>query len=247
MGKNNKKLRIAAYVDGFNFYHALRDKPKRWPYKRPSPCRKYRWLNLKTIVSNTPFMNRYELKKIYYFTALATWKPSRVKRHQEYIKALKSEGIEIVYGEFKVKDKRITIRDKDKNAAAKVDFTMHEEKRTDINIAVKLLEDAFNDVYDAAIVATGDTDLIPAIQAVKKNFSSKKVFALFPPFRSHRDIKKVVDEDMGLKPKHLKAAQFDDILMCGDRIIAAKPEKWVEEDEHDDKQEAKFLSVSKNC
>ena len=47
-------------------------------------------------------------------------------------------------------------------------YLTHKEKRTDVNIALKLFCDAIDDLYDKALIISADSDLIPAIQAVNK-------------------------------------------------------------------------------
>jgi len=49
-------------------------------------------------------------------------------------------------------------------------YQTYEEKRTDVNIAIKILEDAFLKKYDRAIIMSGDSDIVPSIESVKKNF-----------------------------------------------------------------------------
>lgn len=45
-------------------------------------------------------------------------------------------------------------------------FQSHEEKMGDVNIAVELLSDAEDDVFDTAIIASTDSDLTPPVTAV---------------------------------------------------------------------------------
>ena len=42
------------------------------------------------------------------------------------------------------------------------------KKKTDVNIATHLICDGIADLYETAIIVTADSDLIPAINAVKK-------------------------------------------------------------------------------
>jgi len=58
-------------------------------------------------------------------------------------------------------------------------FSTHEEKRTDVNIALKLLGDAFDDLYDKAIIISADSDLLPVIQSVHKYFPDKEIGVMF--------------------------------------------------------------------
>ena len=44
----------------------------------------------------------------------------------------------------------------------------YEEKETDVNIAIAMLTDAVRDVYDIALLVSADSDLRPAVGAVKR-------------------------------------------------------------------------------
>ncbi len=50
----------------------------------------------------------------------------------------------------------------------------HEEKQTDVNIAVLLMKLAFEDKYDTAIIISGDTDFSLAIVEIKNLFPRKR-------------------------------------------------------------------------
>ena len=59
----------------------------------------------------------------------------------------------------------------------------YEEKMTDVNIAVQLLSDAFDDRFDTAIIVSGDSDLTTPIQRVRERFPTKRLIVAFPPNR----------------------------------------------------------------
>jgi len=46
-------------------------------------------------------------------------------------------------------------------------FNIPEEKKNDVNIAVHMIKDAIYDKCDRFIVVSGDSDLVPAVKAVK--------------------------------------------------------------------------------
>ena len=60
----------------------------------------------------------------------------------------------------------------------------YEDKMTDVNIAVELLGDAQDDVFDTAIVISGDSDLSGPIEPVRRRYSGKRVIVDFPPDRA---------------------------------------------------------------
>jgi len=46
-------------------------------------------------------------------------------------------------------------------------FNVPEEKRIDVNIAIHMIEDAIDDKCDRLIVVSDNSDLVPAVKAVK--------------------------------------------------------------------------------
>jgi uncharacterized LabA/DUF88 family protein len=201
-------VRVMFFVDGFNLYHAI-DKKKEY--------HKYKWLNLKRLCEC--FMTkREEIGGIKYFTAYSTWRPDSMQRHMVYVKALRTIGIEPIFGKFRWKDRKC-------KHCGKI-FIAHEEKRTDVNIAVTLLADAMLDNYDKAIVISADADLIPAIQTVKSNFPDKNIGIVIPIGRSAEELEGIVDFHMRLKEKHLKLSQFEDSIDLGNGVLLKRPESW---------------------
>ena len=54
-----------------------------------------------------------------------------------------------------------------------VEVMKTEEKGSDVNLAVHLLNDAWLNVYDSAIVVTNDIDISEAMRLVKRQMSKK--------------------------------------------------------------------------
>ena len=158
----SEKKRVIAFIDGFNFYHSI---------EQDSTLKQYKWSDLKKLIG-TYLGSHEQLTDVYYFSALCNWDNGKRDRHKKYIKALKSTGVKIVLGKFKKKSTRCKI--------CKKRYYTREEKRTDVNIAIHLLQLAYEDSYDTAILMSGDTDLIPSITAMKNRFPEKKVGMLFP-------------------------------------------------------------------
>ena len=155
--------RVCAHIHGFHLYHAidnLRDN-------------RLKWLNLRLLIENFTKPDVHSIEKIYYFSAYATWKEQAYHRHLAYTKALKHTGIETVMGQFKEKDRAC------KKCGAK--WKGHEEKETDVKIALQLLDDAYQDKYDTAIIVSQDSDLFPAIRLVKDRFPDNRSKSLHRP------------------------------------------------------------------
>jgi hypothetical protein len=55
---------------------------------------------------------------------------------------------------------------------------------TDVNIAVELLGDAYQDKFDTALLISADSDLTTPIEKVHLLFPKKRVISVFPPNRA---------------------------------------------------------------
>src|SRR5687768_8821288 len=78
--------RVACYVDGFNFYHGLKEHTK---------CRPYRWLNYRALVESL-LLPGHSLEQVVLFTSLPPWSAGKRKRQETYLAALETVGVEIV-------------------------------------------------------------------------------------------------------------------------------------------------------
>ena len=68
----------------------------------------------------------------------------------------------------------------------KTQWITHEEKQIDVNMALQILDDAYNDKYDVAFIMSGDSDIVPAIKAVKRKFPDKKFLAVLPRLQAKK-------------------------------------------------------------
>ncbi len=154
------------FVDGFNLYHAV----DRLGHDH------LKWLDLWRLVEAFAPAPAFELSGVIYCSAYATWKPDRYARHREYVRALDSVGVTALLGQFK-KRRRSCHR-------CRSAWTAHEEKESDVSLAVEMVARSFADEYDSAFLVTSDSDLAPAIRTVKSYFPTKVVRVLIPPGQS---------------------------------------------------------------
>jgi uncharacterized LabA/DUF88 family protein len=164
--------RAYVYVDGFNLYYGL---VKGTPYK---------WLDIRSMVAQLipPDMT---IDKIRYFAAAVSARPSDQDIHvrqQTYLRALRTTpNLEIHLGTCLQSRARMMRPD----LSGTVEVFKTEEKGSDVNLATYLIVDAFDDVFDSAVVVTDDSDFVTPILAVRKRFS-KQVRVLSPRGRSRR-------------------------------------------------------------
>lgn len=206
--------KIVFFVDGFNLYHALDHFPSGPDHSR---YHKYKWLSLAKLAS-LYVTKKDRIEEILYFTTLATWDPAKVARHKTFIKAQENEGVTVVYGEFKRKEKRCPL--------CHTNFWTFEEKQTDVNIALRLFQLAVQDRFEKAIIISGDTDLIPAVKAVKATFPGKQIGVVLPIGRASEDFKKEADFHYKMKEKHLQSSRYADTIALTDGTVLTCPPRW---------------------
>lgn len=63
-----------------------------------------------------------------------------------------------------------------------------EEKKTDVNISIRMIGDCVQDKTDSLVLVSGDSDLIPPIEFIARNYPQKKLRVFFPPTISSKDM-----------------------------------------------------------
>lgn len=204
--------RTIVYVDGFNFYYGA---VKGGPYK---------WLNLERFFKLLrPHDN---LCQIHYFTALVNG--PTLPNQQTYLRALETLPlVNIILGNYKAKRVACTL------AACTYTgsrwFSTVEEKRTYVNIAVQMMEDAYEDRCDQLILVSGDSDLVPPVIRVRN--LGKKVLVCIPAQNPTRgaavELRSVADaaKVLPLVPL-LSRAQFPATIPDGSGGTISKPPTW---------------------
>jgi len=200
--------RVAVYIDGFNMYHAMDDVLR---------YHKYKWLDYHALAQSY-VIGSDELVKVMLFTAYARWDPPKMNRHKRLIKALAHQGAEVVMGRFKRRDWRC-------KTCGAMNFKP-EEKRTDVNIAVQLLRGAFRDEYDKAIIITGDSDIVPAIEVMRTEFPQKKLGVVAPIGRKARELEKAAHFKAPMTEDTLRKNQLPDRVELEDGTVLTCPERW---------------------
>ncbi len=199
--------RYCFYIDGFNVYYALQRNPA---------YRKYKWLNYRKLAESVVYAND-TIAGIFYFTTLVRWHPENVGRHKIYISALRSVGVEIVHGRFLEKSIKCH--------QCRQNFKTHEEKQTDVNIALKVLGDAVDGLYDKAMIISADSDLLPVIKSVQHHAPEKEIGVMFPIGHSSFELRQNASFRRKMSEKLLQDCQFPDKVKVGDKIIS-RPDNW---------------------
>lgn len=200
--------RVIAYIDGFNLYFGLRS----------SGWQKYYWLDLCTLMVNLlkPDQKLIETK---YFTARISKPWDKQKRQSTYLEALETLGnLKIFYGKYQLNSVLC-------NNCGLTD-SVPNEKMTDVNIAVELLTDAFEDRFDTALLVSADSDLTPPIKRVKQLFPRKRIVMAFPPNRSSKELKKAAHAYFVIGRESLARSLLPKEVKKNDGFLLLCPNSW---------------------
>ena len=211
--------RVSFFIDGFNVYHSIKNPPFRPNIPRSKTrYQRFLWLDFKALAGR--FVRKGdEVADVFYFSAFATWKPDAMARHRVFIDALKSRGIKVVLGKFKEKD-RYCINCKTFTPA-------HEEKQTDVNMGIYLINEAYRDSYDTAFILSNDTDQVPAIRLVKATFPQKRIGVLFPIDRWSSELAQVCHFWRKIRKKDLSKSQLPGSITLHSGKTLTKPATWI--------------------
>lgn len=198
-----KRDRVISFIDGFNLYHAILN------LKEPQ----LKWLDLRKLSQEFIHPKNEELVDIFYFSTIASHRNHAAQlRQKTYLDALKLHEITTVLGQFKRKERDCT------KCSAR--YVGHEEKETDVNIALTLLDLAYQDAYDRAILVTNDSDQVPAINKVLNRFPNKKITILVPPHtRACNELIQASSNKAKIIPYHLKRCLLPQMLNIGNNVI----------------------------
>lgn len=203
--------RVAFYFDGFNLYHAI-DRLG-FPHLK--------WVDLRSLAKHITPRHTTRLEKVTYFSAFATHLvPEKLQRHRAYVRALEARGVSCVMGRFK--------RHPVKCLKCGNTWQKPEEKETDVNIAVHLLDEAYQDLFDHAYLVTADSDLVAGVRLFKQRFPDKKLTSVAPPGRPHsKEILAVADGHIALNQEHIGRCLLpDSISDSNGTVIAVRPSQY---------------------
>jgi len=165
-------MKTFVYIDGFNLYYgSVRSTP-------------YKWLDLMAL-SRRVLENRNAIAKIKYFTArikATTADPDGPTRQDAYLRALRAHipEFQAYEGHFLSHPVTARLESPPPTGTPYVRVIKTDEKGSDVNLAVHLVNDAWLDEYECAVVMSNDSDLAEAIRMVRHYHPTKLVGVLTP-------------------------------------------------------------------
>jgi uncharacterized LabA/DUF88 family protein len=206
-GATGSLERVAAYIDGFNLYHGLHEDGRR-----------YLWLDLEGLARSLLKPDQ-ELVAVRYFTARVRNAPGSEQRQTIYLKALAAHStiLDIQQGRFQKKS--IKCR------KCMSSWPTYEEKESDVALAVSLVADGLEDLFDAAMIVSADSDMAPAVRRLRASRPAVRVIAVLPPNRNSNDLRTLCDAAFEIGTARIRQAQLPETVMDGEHAIT-RPVYW---------------------
>lgn len=205
-------------MDAFNLYYGS--------LKRTN----HKWLNIEKMCQLLLPSN--SITSIKYFTAKVSERPNDPHvplRQQMYLRAISTiPTVEIIYGHYlthTVRSRLATpITRSDGQILNFVDVIKTEEKGSDVNLAVALMNDAHLNLFDVAVIVSNDSDLLAPIKIIRASMG-KIVGVLNPQKKMSQAIKPHVNFFKPIRSSVLEHSQFP-THMTDNAGAFHKPPSW---------------------
>jgi uncharacterized LabA/DUF88 family protein len=203
------------YIDGYNWYHAIFKHRPEW-----------KWVNIQSYFES--LLPHDDILFVKMFSSWIRHDPDAQDRQKRYFDALGTlPKVRLVLGVFQPRE--VTCRGECKNK-----YLIQEEKKTDVNLAVEIINDAVKELCEHIIVVSGDSDIQPAVEWVAKNKPDMKLTVLVPLLPDEYDDRRVdyyktknlAVDCAFLNLKGIKENQFPNFVMLGGGKKAIRPHVW---------------------
>ena len=208
-------MRTFVYVDGFNLYYGV---------LKGSP---YKWLDL-LVLFQRMLQPRHRILAIKFFTARVSVTPddpSKPQRQDTYLRALQlyRPEVEVYFGHFLSHKVRLPLAAPTTRQRT-VEVIRTEEKASDVNLAVHLLNDCWLNAYDCALVVTNDSDIAEAMRLVKQQH--RKLIGLATPGNRHPSRQLTAHADFSLRIRNKTVLQQSQLPDPIPGTTIHKPATW---------------------
>lgn len=224
-------MKTIIYVDGYNlFYGCLKHSQDKW-------LDIVKLLFGRIVKQQTPDA---ELVAIKFFTAdikakVASHGDAAQQAQFAYHRALERlypAQIKIIKGYYSLEKARLLCFQRPPNKAERVDVWKLEEKQTDVNIALEAYRDVSKGLAEQVVFVSNDTDLSPALTALREDFPAIQIGVIAPVRLStnHRPVNKQLSAQANWTRRHinddeLSECQLPEQIPTNKKPIT-KPEYW---------------------
>jgi hypothetical protein len=200
--------RAAFYYDGFNLYHAIAELQESH----------FKWLNLWAL-SEKMLLKNDQLRGVIWCSAAYTADPQKLIRHRIYRKALESTGVECELGHF--------VDELARCKSCGKQYYKKTEKQSDVNLAIRLIRDAFQDRFDTAYLVTADSDQAATARHFRDLFPNKRIISITPPNKTHsKAILQHAHGQRAISRASLAQCLFPEIVELANGEVCRRPAEY---------------------
>lgn len=174
--------RISVFIDGNNFYFGLRKLYGKEKSLKTFDFEKFAWF----------LAGKEKVVAIHYYNALLDREhnPEKYKSQKEFFEKLR-----------KIPNFHLVLCRLLKRNITGTNKFYYIIKEDDIHMAVDMVENAYENNFDTALLISGDGDFVPAVRSVKKK--GKMVTNVYFKNSSSRNLKNFCDESLELSKQIL--------------------------------------------
>jgi len=200
--------RVMAYVDGFNLYFGIRQAGWKRMY----------WLDVASLAADL-LKPGQQLVGVRYFTARISGPPNKQRRQNAFLEATKAMGkCTMHFGQYLDVPQKCHV--------CGSSHTVPKEKMTDVNIAVEMLSDAHQNLFDTALLISADSDLTPPVRKIKELFPAKRVVIAFPPKRRSKRLSGAADGYVRVGRSNLTSSLLPERVRKRGGHVIRRPREW---------------------
>lgn len=179
--------RVHCFVDGYNFYYSL------FAYADENDQQDLVWCDYYKLCQQFINPHTQAIRKIYYFSAKYKQEEEEQRQvqqafidHHKDAYNQKQEIFRAVWGEFKGTQRTKIARCPQCHRSFTHRFTLLKEKKTDVHIACTALSEAYQNLYEVALLISNDMDFSPLFEQLKLLLEQadkrlKQIILLTPP------------------------------------------------------------------
>jgi uncharacterized LabA/DUF88 family protein len=200
--------RVIAYVDGFNLYFGLKEQGWKKQY----------WLDV-GLLARGLLKSGQQLVGVNYFTARISGTRAKRARQNAYLEALKEMGsCAMHFGVYQHNSRECR--------RCKLVDNVPSEKMTDVNIAVSMMTDAFENNFDTALLISADSDLTPPVRKIRELRPSKRVIVALPPGRSSKQLTSAASGFIRVDRAALNRSLLPEKIQKSTGYVIERPQRW---------------------
>lgn len=147
----------------------------------------------------------------------------------KYLDALSTmENFEIITGKFQQRSSRC-------RADCGQEYYEPKEKKTDVNIAVRIMDDCLNDTPEKMVVISSDSDLEPVVAWVRTRYPKIELTVYLPNLpnvleKRRNDFYKSIGVDcLDLPCGRIPDSQFSTAIKISAGHFVQRPDEWVKD------------------